>query len=77
MHIEAILYVLIGISGSTGIGAMLAGDEALKYIPQPWLFYFKCFDALVFGASMQLKTFRSTAFATYKAENGVKKEEAK
>ena len=70
MHTDAVLYVLIAITGAGAVGASLASDEAMKFISPMALFYAKMVNAVIFASASALKMFRSTTFAKFLETNG-------
>jgi len=72
MHTDAVLYVLIAITGAGAVGASLASDEAVKFISPMALFYAKMVNAVIFASASSLKMFRSTTFSKFLETNGKK-----
>lgn len=63
-HIDGLLYAAMGFFGAAYV--TLSTDEAKDFVTPTILFWFKVIAAGVGGASLQIKTFRSTSYADHK-----------
>ena len=66
VFIDGLLYVWIGMLGS--ITAVFSSDDVAKYVGPQLLFWLKSGFAVLSGALVNIKMFRSTAFAEHQAE---------
>jgi hypothetical protein len=60
VHVDGILYVLIGVFGV--VQTSLSSDESYKYVSPLTLWYLKLISAAILAGASSLKMFRSTSY---------------
>ncbi len=66
IFIDGSIYVMLAVTSANAL--MMSSDNAFKYISAEVLFYMTWGNAIVDGALLALKLFRSTAFADHKQQ---------